>query len=481
MTRRSYLTLSATALAGAVLTACGATPTAAPAATQAATQPPAAATATTAPAAEPTATTAPPAAEAPAVEVRLLTSTWGLAPEGKDAATAAPEDFWTWIFDEFRKTNDKYQNSTLRLEIASWGEIDQKLNVSVAAGDPPDTYCNESFLAVKFAQQGLLEPIDDLLTADDKEDFIAAAVAQGQFEGKTYAWPWNAYGTCVIVNKRMFEDLGAESALPDEKGFWNFDEFLAACQATTGDGRYGFTLPFQQNSGDYQRYSFLWGRGASIFSEDGKSYTFNSPEGVDGLQYLVDLEYKHKVLAPGAAGQTWDDSNQLFNKAQAAICVGTTGYNAAAVQKLVETGEIDPEKVEVIPAMFPNLEGIDPPRTFAGADGFMVFKQPNAADLMVVMDFCAYVCNSANQHLNVPGTWLPVRKSAADMWASDPFMQWLAEYTVAYSHPDGQNPYYKDTRAYLVPAFQEAMSQQKSAKEALDSIADDVNGLLQQA
>lgn len=468
LTRRECLRGASLLAASTVLAACGPTPTAAPAATEAPTQ-----------VAEP-ATAAPPAVEAVPVEIRLLTSTWGLAPKGKDVATAAPEDFWTWIFDEWKKTDPSYEKVTLKLEIVPWGEIDQKLNVSVAAQDWPDIYCNESFLAIKFAQQNLLEPIDEFMSAEDKEDFLENAVKQGQYEGKTYVWPWNAYGTCLVVNKKMFEDLGATSLLPDEKGFWDFDHFLEACKATTKDNKYGFTLPFKDMSGDYQRYSFLWGRGASIFGDGGKKYTFNSEEGIAGLQYLVDLEWEHKVMAPGSAGMSWQDSGQLFNKAQAAICTGAQWWNAKAVQALVDQGDIDPEKVQVIPAMFPNTAGIDPPRTYAGADGFMIFKQKNAADIPIVMSYCQYITNAENQPLNIPGSYLPVRKSAEGMWSDDPFMMWLSRYTVAYSHPDGQHPYYKDTRAYLVPAFQEAMSNQKTPKEALDSVAEDINGLLKQ-
>lgn len=466
MTRRDILRTSALGALGVLVAACAPAPTVQEAATEA-------------PAAE--ATFPPKAVEAQPVTIRLMTGTWWNGITGQeDPSQATQEDWWKFIFDEWKKAEPEYESATLALEMVSWNELEQKVNVAVAAQDWPDIYVTEAVIAIKYAQQGLLEPIDDALTVEDREDFEPAALAASMYEGKIYGWPWNGYGTCLVANKKLFEKMGATDLLPDENGFWTFDHFLEACKATTQDNVFGFSMGFKDMSGDYQRYSMIWGRGATIFSPDGKRYTFDAPEAVEGLQFLVDMEHKYQVMTPGSAGLAWADVTQEFHSARAGVIAGAQWYNDARVRTLVEQGDIDPEQVEIIPAMFPHLDGMDPPRTYAGIDAWIVFKQTDAFKRQAVMDLCSFVCSAENQHWNIAGSYLPVRKSAADMYTDDAFMRWLSRYTLAYAHPDGNHPYFKDTRAYLVPALQEAMSLQRTPQEALSAPARDINAMLEQ-
>lgn len=55
----------------------------------------------------------------------------------------------------------------------------------------------------------------------------------------------------------------------------------------------------------------LWAFGSQVTAEDGKTITFNSPETLAGLEYIVSLYNEHKVMPSGITG--WDDSSN--NKA----------------------------------------------------------------------------------------------------------------------------------------------------------------------
>jgi ABC-type glycerol-3-phosphate transport system substrate-binding protein len=319
------------------------------------------------------------------------------------------------------------------------------------------------------------------LTAEDKRDFQQGTLEAGQYQDKLYAWPWNANGTCLLVNKSIFQAARSTDVMPDADGFWEFGQCLlafAVATATSKD-RYGFATSFKDKTDPYQPYSFLWGYGAAIFSTIGiERYTFDWPQAEAGLEWLVDLDSKLKLMMPGLAGATSDDIISSFVKGKVAIIPATTAWNSAYFQSLYSKGEADPAKLDVVPAMFPNLIETDPLRTYADTHSWIVFKQTDAYKRQLLMDFCSYCCNADNQKWSVPAEYLPVRKSAADVWGSDSIMQFMSKWSLTYAHPDGIHPLFKDVHKILVPAFQQALTLSKTPKRALQDAATDVNKLI---
>jgi multiple sugar transport system substrate-binding protein len=425
------------------------------------------------------------AAAGETVELTLTTGTWWNGITGKeDPATATQEDWWNFMIDEYRKM---HPNVSIKLEIVPWGDLTQKMNVAVATQSWPDIFIHATSEVLKYAEQGVVEPIDDYLAlaGEDVDDFFPTALEQSQLDGKTYCWPWNGYGTLLVINRAIFAERGVEDLLPGPDGQWTYEEFLEAAKATTfdrdGDGTtdvYGFALGFKDNSGDYQRYSFLQGMGASLFGEDGKSYGFDTPEAIQGLQFLVDLEYKDQVMMPGSASLAWSEIDDAFVQKRVAMIMGAQWWNKDRIDGLVAQEQIQEGDLDVFPALPPHAEGIDPKRTYAGVDCVGVMLQEDAAKREAAMAFAQWFTNAENQHWNVAGSYLPVRESAAGMYEADPFMAWLSQYAFEYAHPDGVHPALYDTRAVLVPAFQEVMSQQKTPEQALGEVRPQIEEII---
>ena len=96
---------------------------------------------------------------------------------------------------------------------------------------------------------------------------------------------------------------------------WLMDTFLEAAKANTTGDAYGTVLCTDIH---YQTTQFMFGFGARLFNEDETEITLNSPEGVEGLQWLLDLEHVHKVAVPGTAIRKAAEAGQLFTEGKAA-------------------------------------------------------------------------------------------------------------------------------------------------------------------
>ncbi len=119
----------------------------------------------------------------------------------------------------------------------------------------------------------------------------------------------------------LWEQHGAGDLLPTgETRRWLMDDCLKAFQLTTvdtdGDGTtdlYGTVLMTDIH---YHATQFLFGFGARLFNEDETAVILNSPEGVAGLQWLVDLEHVHKVAVPGTAVRKAAEADQTLYRRQ---------------------------------------------------------------------------------------------------------------------------------------------------------------------
>jgi len=77
------------------------------------------------------------------------------------------------VVDEFNKSQDKYEVIPLLVpsESGSSNNASSKFLLSVAGGDPPDCMAQWSQAMSAWAQDGILEPIDPLMSAADKQAY----------------------------------------------------------------------------------------------------------------------------------------------------------------------------------------------------------------------------------------------------------------------------------------------------------------------
>lgn len=86
----------------------------------------------------------------------------------------------------------------------------QKQLTDMSAPDGFDISDNFGSTVGSWASTGILEPLDDYIAADgfDLADFVPAALADNQFEGKTYALPIAVHTQLLLYNKKLFAEAG---------------------------------------------------------------------------------------------------------------------------------------------------------------------------------------------------------------------------------------------------------------------------------
>jgi arabinogalactan oligomer/maltooligosaccharide transport system substrate-binding protein len=232
--------------------------------------------------------------------VLLLTAILAMAVTGCSKSTTAPGKdqpvtitFWhTYnaqetptmeaIVKDFEKQNP---NIKVQMQAVPFAEAQNKFITAGLAGNAPDVFRSECAWSAQFAAMGLLAPLDDLISAQDKKDYFPAAAAYYQYRGKTYGVPQSMDALALMYNKRLLKEAGVK---PPK----TMEEFVAVAQKLTNSekGRYGFCM----RGDSYWLQPFIWAFGGGLIDQN-RNILINSPESVKALQFVVDLKNKYKV------------------------------------------------------------------------------------------------------------------------------------------------------------------------------------------
>jgi multiple sugar transport system substrate-binding protein len=267
---------------------------------------------------------AAPQSSAPVATEPVRVSHWVYSdlPLDRDTLTSVPADRTENVVKYFDWSLEKFQEEAPEIDVEleylphdqSWFA---KLDASLVAGTPPDVVQGPVSEAAKYIPLGALSPIDDYISPEIKADLHEAIVAEASFDDRQYLWPWRlSFGGGIQINATLWEENGIADLLPSgETRRWLMDDFLDAAIANTTEGSFGTVLCTDIH---YHITQFMFGFGARLFNEDETEVILNSPEGVDGLQWLIDLEKVHKVAIPGTAIRSAAEAGQLFREKRSA-------------------------------------------------------------------------------------------------------------------------------------------------------------------
>ena len=223
------------------------------------------------------------------------------------------EKFWPKWFDTYSQA---YPNVTFDIENVPYTKIWTKLKVAIPAGEAPDFfYVHQDGAHWSIVMGGLLQAFPDEIfpPLDMKKTFPLLDSWAGP-EGKTYWIPLGAMQGCLYYNLDMFEEAGL--SVDDVPKTW--DQVMEVAKVLTkrdaagrveqaGFDTNGFwaTSPFF-----YQQGTFFWDKGYPY-------QCYNQPGMYKTLQWLWDINHKHKVC---------DDD---FLNWQDAFSAGKSGMNIA--------------------------------------------------------------------------------------------------------------------------------------------------------
>lgn len=279
----------------------------------------------------PAASTAPSAAGSAAAS-----SAPSAAPSaGGELAYQGEITYWNTMRDfegvEVQKQLDAWQalhpGITVKMDLVPFDGADKKYETAANAGNAPDVFRSDVGWVSGFANQGMLLDLTSAFPTA-ANDFLAAPLATGTYQGKIYGVPQVTDALGLQCNKTVLTAAGL-SAAPT-----TWDELVSAGTKVTdlAAQKYGFYM----RGDSYWSQPFIWGWGGTLFTanDQGKvtNIGVNSPESVAGWTYL-----KEKVLGT-VAPATWDFKTDYDNmdagfKAGTIMCILQGPWQVADILK----------------------------------------------------------------------------------------------------------------------------------------------------
>lgn len=338
-----------------------------------------------------------------------------------------------------------------------------KLTQAVQGGSSVDLFRLPSDILPLLVQDNLVAPIDTFLTADDKGDMITSVLDSTRINGKAYAWPLWVPPVGMYLNLDIFKEKGVDPP----KMPWTYEQFVDTAKKLTfqranGEKVYGYTGGI--DPGLVNTWPFILNDGSLPLSTDNTKYTFNTPEGISGLQKLVDLAQTHKVTPPDFGSQSVDDIATSFSdKKLVAMYSEPSGSSAQYRAKNLNFDVV---------AMPTGKTG--KPGSAGGIGLISVAATKDTAKLQAAMDLGRYL-TSAQVGQDVPGFYLApgARKSVK---VADPISKFDPFVPNCYITPIIAD--WPQIRTIIHPNIQNAVFGKVTAEQAMNNPAKEINDIL---
>ncbi len=237
------------------------------------------------------------------------------------------------VVAELAKQFGKERGIDVEYVVVPGNVMSERLAAAFEGKAAPDVFAQVGQQAQYYASLGLTEPLDDVVAnmRGKSGGIYEGIMPQAMYEGQAHAVPLEVDVFPMFARTDLLKEAGLE--IPK-----TWDELRAAAKAITEKNPQvaglGITLS-NANDAEMQMRMLVWSFGGAMFSEDGKTATWNTPETVAAYQYIADM------FAEGLIPKTvltWDDAgnNTAYQTGRAAFIM-----NPASVYSWMK--ENDPE------------------------------------------------------------------------------------------------------------------------------------------
>lgn len=361
---------------------------------------------------------------------------------------------------EFEKRNPDID---VQVEFVPWGELSVKVATSFAGGIGPDIFMHGQAAVAGFVENGVLMPLDDCVEAlEDIGDF-GEVIEAGRYKGHLYFVPVYGSGRLLAYRSDLFERAGLDPSKPPST--WEqLREY--AIKLTEWEGNrmkvagIDLEVPSQQVWG-----IFLMSNGGGFFNEEFEP-VFNSPQGIEALEYFTELVRKYKVYPEAGLPKVANLDP---------IVAGTAAMAFVTAETMAAAKKYAPDVYEKIKLSFP------PARikkaTFYSFGGFMVSRfTKNREATIKVLSYLTSKSSIAEISHVLGG--IPSRKSAVNdpRFGSDPIISLFIE-GMKYAFWNPNVPFWTRARDILSQYIERTVRGTMTPKEALDKAVEEIRKL----
>ena len=213
--------------------------------------------------------------------------------------------------------------------LVPFGDADNLFMTAAQGGEAPDIMRLSSdqlgaIGEVRVDGFPLLEDLRPHLTPSERSEYDARALHAMRYGDALYGIPASQDALSLVYNKALFDARGVD--YPDDS--WTQYDLLQAAQQLTYQDVQGLALPVKSA---YWWFGFQAGYNGSLFNESGAP-TLNSNGSAEALDWLLDLELEHNVVATGT--QTEGMKNQFIGSKAAMIVDGPWNWATYEASRL---------------------------------------------------------------------------------------------------------------------------------------------------
>ena len=342
---------------------------------------------------------------------------------GETTGSKTAITLWTYPIGNWQKAetvdqfiaafNAEYPDIEVTVEYLDYTNGDDKVTTAIEANNTPDIiFEGPERLVSNWGAKGLMVDLADLWDEEALADISAVSEAvvnacKGS-DGVYYEYPLCMTAHCMAINYELFEAAGALQYIDQDTRSWTTDNFVKALQALKDYGQGINTIVYCGGQGGDQGTRALVNNlySGTYTNADHTAYTANSPENIEALQLLADLNSQGLVtFDPGIQAS---EELQLFANGTAAM---TLAWNASNEASYAEQVAFTPYAMN-----FPSDDGVA--ELCGGIWGFGIFDNGDDARIQAAKTFIEFIADNAEQGpASVAATgFFPVRASFGNVY-----------------------------------------------------------------
>lgn len=308
------------------------------------------------------------------------------------------------IIADFEKENEGVK---VELEVLSNEQYKDKLKVLSTSNELPDVGMTwaAGFLT-PYVEGNKFAPLDDLLSGDLKDSFVAGTAEAYAIDGKTYGLPLELNIAPLFYNKAIFEEYGLKAPT-------TYDEFKNIIETLNDNGVDPIALGNKDRWTGSLWYMYLADRigGADVLtSAINRSGSFEDPALVTAakeVQNLVDMN----AFVKGFNGLADEEAKSMFMSEQAAMYL----IGSWDLPNFTTNEDVPQEFRDSIGFFnFPTVDGLGDLNSHVGGPGVGLFVSEDSEVKEEAKKFVAYFVKEWGEKSVTQAGVIPATKLDAD-------------------------------------------------------------------
>lgn len=389
-------------------------------------------------------------------------------------------------------------NITIELTKASWEDAEEKLNVQVNAGSPPDISFVGCDVVSKYVDLGMGVNIYEYLDEEKVKDFDEAVLKYFQVGDDVYGLPAYCDTYAIGGNREMLENAGIDWKFIQQNG-WTYEEFREAIKkgvVKEGDETKTYGFVFACSGVTAKDFFTIFSKNAGMpaeFDEDMK-YVYTGSKMLsflEDIRALIDDGAVPDFLSSVDAGKRWN----MFLTGQTMITgKGLSSFERSARKNnalLAEGGEAVENSIPVdyVVLPVPTFNGAEQ-AACSNVDGYICLTgelNPDEQHLRNVADFAYFLSSGERAAITCQECYnIPICATGREAYEALPEIEGRSEDNIAAveylsSHisparpdilPEKLAEAQKIQDEVIIPKFQGLLSGEVTAQEMHKAICD---------